>query len=149
MEVFVFEYAEVMGESLAILHWSAHIDAYDVEFLLGSEVLSKTEATTRIWVLDFNLCSRFDKQVAIEHPNRVIDQLVDSFFENDPYYPRPESDGEVERQLWDTFKNAYVLKAETVLYMDRPDSILSRLPQKFIEACIERGAKSVSISPEI
>ncbi|KAM0221373.1 hypothetical protein ACHAQD_005278 [Fusarium lateritium] len=140
MELSVVDYAWAVAETLAILHWRARIDAYDVEFVLGSEALSKTEATTRIW---------FEKQVAIEHPNRVIDQLVDSFFENDPYYLRPESNGEVERQLWDTFKNAYVLKAETVLYMGGPDSILSRLPQKFIAACIERGAKGVSTSPEI
>lgn len=149
MDLPVGKYAEAIGETLAILHWGAHIDAYDVEFVLGSEALSKTEATTRIWVLDFNLCSRFDEEVAIEHPTRVIDQLVDSFFENDPYYPHPGSDGEVERQLWNAFNTAYVVKAETVLSMSNSAASLSHLPQKFIEACVKRSAKGVSTSHEI
>ncbi|KIL87521.1 hypothetical protein FAVG1_09228 [Fusarium avenaceum] len=149
MQLPVVKYAEVIGEALAILHWGACIDAYDVEFVLGSEVLSKTESTTRIWALDFNLCSRFDGKVAIEYPTRVIDQLVDSFFENDPYYPRPGSNGEMEGQLWDTFKTAYVLKAEAVLYMSNSHATLLRLPREFIEACIDRGAKSLSTSHEI
>ncbi|KAI6749620.1 hypothetical protein HG530_015034 [Fusarium avenaceum] len=148
MQLPVVKYAEAIGEALAVLHWGACIDAYDVEFVLGSEVLSKAEATTRIWVVDFNLCSQFDKEAAIDHPTRVIDQLVDSFFENDPYYPRPGSNGEMEGQLWDTFKAAYILKAEAVLSMSNSHATLLRLPQKFIEACIDRDAKSLSTSHE-
>jgi hypothetical protein len=148
MQLPVVKYAEAIGEALAILHWGACIDAYDIEFVLGSEVLGKTEATTRIWVLDFNLCSRFDEEVAIEYPTRVVGQLVDSFFENDPYYPRPGSNGEMERQLWDTFKTAYVLKAEKVLSMSNSHVTLLHLPRKFIEACVDRGAKSLSTCHE-
>ncbi|PHH86803.1 hypothetical protein CDD83_9740 [Cordyceps sp. RAO-2017] len=33
----VHEYARDMGEALAIMHWAAHINAYDVEFVMGSE----------------------------------------------------------------------------------------------------------------
>ncbi|KAH6951613.1 zinc finger protein-domain-containing protein [Fusarium avenaceum] len=148
MQLPVVKYAEAIGEALAVLHWGACIDAYDVEFVLGSEVLSKAEATIRIWVLDFNLCSLFDEEVAIGYPTRVIDQLVDSFFENDPYYPRPGSNGEMEGQLWDTFKAAYILKAEAVLSMSNSHATLLHLPHKFIEACIDRGAKSLSTSHE-
>ncbi|KAM0350703.1 hypothetical protein ACHAPU_003197 [Fusarium lateritium] len=146
MNLPVERYAAVIGEALAILHWSVFIDAYDVEFVLGSEVVSETEVTTRIWVLDFNLCSLFDEETAIEHPAEVIDQLVISFFENDPYYPRPTADGEVERQVWDAFKAAYISTAEGILSGANADDSLSKLPQKFIDTCIERCGKDLAIS---
>ena len=33
----VISYAAAMGDALAIIHWAANVDAYDVEFVLGSE----------------------------------------------------------------------------------------------------------------
>ncbi|KAF5664110.1 hypothetical protein FHETE_7219 [Fusarium heterosporum] len=146
MRLPVDRYAAIIGEALAILHWSAYVDAYDVEFVLGSEVVNETEITTRIWVLDFNLCSRFDKETAIQHPAEVIDQLVISFFENDPYYPRPGCDGEIERQVWDAFKTAYISTAEGMCSQANTDATLSELPQKFIDECIERCGKDFAIS---
>jgi hypothetical protein len=33
----VYDYAQAMGEALAVIHWKAKIDGYDIEFVLGSE----------------------------------------------------------------------------------------------------------------
>lgn len=33
----VLLFASTMGEALAIIHWAAHVDGYDIEFVLGSE----------------------------------------------------------------------------------------------------------------
>ncbi len=33
----VHEYTRDMGEALAILHWAAHVNACDIEFVVGSE----------------------------------------------------------------------------------------------------------------
>ncbi|KAF4972336.1 hypothetical protein FSARC_1058 [Fusarium sarcochroum] len=131
-------YARVIGQALAIIHWVANVDGYDIEFVLGGEASGSTGKATRIWVLDFNLCSRFEISTAILHPDTIIDQLVIAFFENDPYYPRPCVDSEPEEQLWNAFKTAYVLKAEEMLEaLAHP--LLRAHPQRFIDACVERA----------
>lgn len=43
------------------------------------------QRTTRVWVLAFNLCSRFDFAFALERPNEWIAELVFSFYEHNPY----------------------------------------------------------------
>ncbi|KAI9899987.1 hypothetical protein N3K66_004249 [Trichothecium roseum] len=99
----VYEYARDMGEALAILHWAAHINAYDVEFVIGSEpwyVDDKdggdtagaaerrgspgapdlgpeadfSKRLTRMWVLDFNLYSRLPMD-RLEEPG-VADAIL-------------------------------------------------------------------------
>ena len=131
-----------MTECLAVIHWAAFIDGYDIEFVLGSDAetsytthvtrslgidvaelesmpvhtdieilqhLNFQRRTTRLWVLDFNLCTRFPQDTAfvLEHENNIIEQLVLAFLENDPYYPLLFMELDVDKQLWSVFRREY------------------------------------------
>jgi hypothetical protein len=151
-----------MAEALAILHWQARIDAYDVEFVLGgeeaqqysqdftdlyqedlSQITSDTDLdaavrvnferrATRMWVLDFNLSSMWTETSGCEYKDALIDQLVWAFFSNDPYFPRPH------QTLWGPFSASYILKAKVILGLPGRDTRLSQLPEKFLSACVEK-----------
>jgi hypothetical protein len=121
-------YAVTMARALAVTHWAADMDANDVEFVLGSspannktahptsqelEACDKDSAgklyhwdfdhrSISIQLLDFNQCKTF------EHDSQGLKQLVDSFWWNDPYYPRPGSKNENDKNLWEIFKKAYL-----------------------------------------
>lgn len=162
-------YARDIGQALAIMHWSANVDGYDVEFVLGSEgetiytqdisrslglsaeritkmaphtdvdsmIRAKVQRrTTRVWVLDFNLCSIWEERMGIERPDDLIAHLVRAFFENDPYYPRAIPDLEPEKALWSTFSSAYRDVAASLLSVPGKDPGLAVLPQKFLDACV-------------
>lgn len=166
-------YARAIGQALAIMHWSANVDGYDVEFVLGSEgettytqdichslgpsaeqvakmpphtdldsmIRSKSQPrTSRIWVLDFNLCSIWEERMGLERPDDLIAHLVEAFFENDPYYPRPSQDPEPEKTLWFTFSESYRDTAARLLLGKDPR--LALLPQKFLNACVLRQSKN-------
>ncbi|KAI8652144.1 DUF3669 domain-containing protein [Fusarium sp. Ph1] len=159
----VSSYASAIGEALAIIHWAANVDGYDVEFVLGSEACvgsqppktpspqatiespwAATEGsskTTRIWVLDFNLCTRWEERIGWEQPEALIEQLVTAFFENDPYYPLPLMDDDLGKQLWCVFRDSYSTKAEEVLA--EKDERLRALPHIFINACIGRERQNI------
>ncbi|KAJ5381947.1 zinc finger protein-domain-containing protein [Penicillium cataractarum] len=169
MELPVLLFASAMGEALAIIHWAAHVDGYDIEFVLGSEadaysvynqdiavslkltpqqVLGMSshedldaklrtnfkQRSTRMWVLDFNLCHIWPEEIALSEPDGLVSHLVQAFFDNDPYYPRPHGEGDIERELWDAFATTYSQKAEQIL-QDK-DKRLVDLPSRFINACI-------------
>ncbi|KAJ5801583.1 uncharacterized protein N7518_003651 [Penicillium psychrosexuale] len=162
-------YAKAIGEALAIMHWSANVDCYDIEFVLGSEAettytqnicrslgLSAKQVatmpphsdidgmmrvnfrrrTTRVWVLDFNLCNLWEERLALEKPDDLITHLAAAFFENDPYYPRPSEDSEPEKSLWFTFSSSYLDVAARLLSVAGKDPRLLSLPGKFIDACV-------------
>ncbi|KAJ5778829.1 hypothetical protein N7457_006549 [Penicillium paradoxum] len=170
----IHEYAYAIGEALAVIHWSAHLDAFDVEFVLGSERESTWDSsihlalgdigealsampphtdietllavnfkrrTTRLWVLDFNLCSTWQEKQALDEPDNLIEQLVHAFIENDPYYPRPLADLETDQELWRVFSSAYHKKATNILSVPGREARISELPQKFLDACVlkQRG----------
>src|SRR5690606_18752349 len=43
----VYDYATAIAEALAIIHWAANVDGYDIEFVLGSEAeMTYTKALT-------------------------------------------------------------------------------------------------------
>ncbi|KAJ5425261.1 hypothetical protein N7465_000331 [Penicillium sp. CMV-2018d] len=167
-------YARAIGQALAIMHWSANVDGYDVEFVLGSErettytqdicgslglsaeqvakmpphtdldsmIRAKSQRrTTRVWVLDFNLCSIWEERKGLERPDDLIAHLVEAFFQNDPYYPRPE-DHEPEQALWLTFSESYRDTAVRLLSVPGKDPRLALLPQKFLDACVLRQSEN-------
>ncbi|KAK5652411.1 hypothetical protein OQA88_10453 [Cercophora sp. LCS_1] len=171
----VEEYARVMAGCLAIIHWQARMDGYDIEFVLGSdaeisytthitqsigldveqleqlpkhsdiEVLQRVNfqrRATRLWVLDFNLCNRFpmDDAFILKHEEELVNQLVLAFFENDPYYPLPLMEINVDKQLWSIFRNEYERKAGEILGTSKA---LSHLPVKFLDACVERERRKL------
>ncbi|CAL5868732.1 uncharacterized protein PFLUO_LOCUS2959 [Penicillium psychrofluorescens] len=168
----VFLYAAAMGEAMAIIHWAAHVDGFDIEFVLGSDANAGTSynkdiflnldlateqascmssikdldaamranfkrRTTSMWVLDFNLCHIWREDCAWENPDGLISHLVYSFFQNDPYYPRP-----ADQDLWQKFSAAYRLKADQILAVPETDQRLVCLPGRFLDACIshEQGS---------
>jgi hypothetical protein len=168
----VRHYAKAIGEALATIHWSANVDAYDVEFVLGSEgettykddislslgltaedllrmpshtnleammSVNRKRRSTRIWVLDYNLCNKWEEEIAYKEPDKLIAQLVLAFFENDPYYPRPsDKDDEIEKELWATFSSEYLDRATQILSAPGKDPRLAEtgLPQMFIDNCL-------------
>lgn len=138
-------YAQTMAQTLAILHWKVGIDANDVEFVLGrapqikldstiSQLQSATKDTASglwktdfggqgvsMWLLDFNQCATFTKDEA------GLKKLVDGFWWNDPYYPRPGN------APWEVFCERY-------LGVSR-EFEGSGWPEAFIEGVCEVGSK--------
>ncbi|KAK0726971.1 hypothetical protein B0T26DRAFT_764406 [Lasiosphaeria miniovina] len=92
-------YARAMAECPAIVHWEAHIDGYDIEFVLGSEAeisytihvtqslgldveeLEKLPKYSDMEILDFNLYNRFPNDVAflLKNEEELIQHLVIAF----------------------------------------------------------------------
>ncbi|KAI8275190.1 hypothetical protein K4K59_010343 [Colletotrichum sp. SAR11_240] len=118
----VEDYARQMGEALCVMHWGAWVDGYGIEFVLGGQpkppkMASSTTAgkqtaasvdinsaaspaqpaydanLAQLWVLDFDLCSMWDRERMCRFPNDLVQQLVRAFFKNDPYYPLPSMKG--------------------------------------------------------
>jgi hypothetical protein len=170
-------YAAAIADALAIIHWAVNVDAYDIEFVLGSEgdvtytrdisqVLNLTleqistmetytdlealmmvnfpQRTTRLWVLDFNPCNTWKEETAWKHPEVLVNQLVVSFFENDPYYPLPPMDIDVDKDLWEIFSTKYLERASQILEAPGKDERLANLPRKFVDACIERERRNLA-----
>ena len=146
------KYAKTMARALAILHWVAHVDANDVEFVLGSapvmanipsieelELLTKDNIgsitpnldfrhrSVGIWLLDFDQCQKFQKNAA------GMELLKQGFWMNDPYYPRPSSTNQKDVALWTAFKEAYLV-ASTFLED-------STMPSGFIAAIEAEGSR--------
>ncbi|CAI7639894.1 unnamed protein product [Penicillium glandicola] len=161
--------AGAIGEALALVHWAAHVDGYDIEFVLGSEgyttytrdlscvfnlsaeqvaalpphtdIESMMSRTARLWMLDFNLCNMWDDNAAFSNPNALISQLVISFFENDPYYPLPLMECDLDQELWAIFTAQYLWKAAKVL--NGKDPRLATLPLNFVDGCVERERDNI------
>ncbi|KAI6029082.1 hypothetical protein BKA83DRAFT_4214215 [Pisolithus microcarpus] len=68
-----------MGEMLGRLHWLAGNDGRDIEFVLGGIAFSGVS----FYVIDFNQVRSWEKTP------KDVPMLVEAFFINDPYYPRP------------------------------------------------------------
>jgi hypothetical protein len=144
-----------IAHALAVLHWRANVDANDVEFVLGGspkvsgkpteqEVLSATKdtaaslyftdfehRTTSLWLLDFNQCNTF------AHDGAGLKKLVEGFWFNDPYYPRPNASNNNDRELWSIFSEHY-LKVSAEL-----TPMWSEGPRLFIDAIVEKGKNRV------
>ncbi|KAJ9216074.1 hypothetical protein DTO166G4_2318 [Paecilomyces variotii] len=100
--------------------------------------------TTRLWVLDFNLCSLWKESAGWENPDALVAHLVTAFFENDPYYPLPLMELDIDRELWTVFSNAYLDTAAQTLSAPGKDMRLADLPQKFIDGCILREREALA-----
>lgn len=84
-----------MGEMLGRVHWVAGYDGRDIEFVMAGSGLG-----VRYYVLDFNQMRRFDR----EGWQSNVQGLIDAFFSNDPYYPRPVT----RDHLYQAFRTAYL-----------------------------------------
>ena len=144
--------ARTMATALSVLHWKAGVDGNDVEFVIGSKPFERTrpsaaelESTSKdgvehsrhdldfrkrinhIWLLDFGECSKFK----VEASDGWVTKLVNAFYVNDPYYPRPISELNADISLWRTFKTTYL---EASAHFTSSDA-----PQKFITAVEKEG----------
>jgi Zinc finger protein len=91
--------AQQMGSLLAALHMGASSDAKDIEIVLGGDYDRGLIRNPKVWVLDFNQCST----ITLDH--HCIPQLVDAFFENEAYFPRPR-EGD---PLFASFASGYIV----------------------------------------
>ncbi|KAI4733988.1 hypothetical protein E4T50_15466 [Aureobasidium sp. EXF-12298] len=145
-------YAVTMARALAVMHWTAGVDANDVEFVLGgspsnnmtghptAEELEACDThsaaklyhydydhrSLSIWLLEFNQCKEF------EHNSQGLKQLVDGFWWTDPYYPRPGGNKN-DQNLWNVFRKAYL---ETSNELSG-----GTMAKDFIDAVEKTGAK--------
>ncbi|KAK0630286.1 hypothetical protein B0T17DRAFT_615967 [Bombardia bombarda] len=137
LELPVVIYAKTIAEALATIYWSASM-------YLGSqfeELERSSQAACGFW--DFNLCSRFDEAMLLEQPDAIIAQLVLAFFENDPYYPLPMMELDLEKKLWSIFSGGYIHKADRILVGSTNYEKLRELLTKFLNACVERERKNL------
>jgi hypothetical protein len=148
-----------LGKALAVLHFEACTDGRGVEFVLGrsrvapdspppaeerppdlfNPSLQGSHGALSIWCLDFDKCQRltFTSESSIR---TSIDRCVLAYFQNDPYYPRPD-----QVELWNIFGASYRSMAENILLkqLDAGGSqsgalmmlwTSQRLPSMFLEA---------------
>ncbi|KAL8669292.1 MAG: hypothetical protein Q9168_006109 [Polycauliona sp. 1 TL-2023] len=132
-------YARIMAETLAHLYWVTHVDANDVEFVLAPPRSDKPKTASArtlqspilgdhcLWLLDFDLCKDMSQDEA------GVKQAVAAFYKNDPFYPRPGKNGEVGRQLWEEFKEQFLLSSEAILGNDRSEARLPGLWVAMVE----------------
>jgi hypothetical protein len=111
LDLDIESYAKTMTEALAVMFWSAGIDADDLEFVLApprkeypqeSSFQSDFLGTHRLWILDFDCCRTISMDEA------GVEQAYKAFFKNDPYYPRPGSGEKAEKKVWVVFKMAFL-----------------------------------------
>ena len=109
-----------MGYLLAQMHMNAKNDARDIKIVLGAEVTNDYPrySEPRIWVIDFNQVAPFDRTEA------QIPHLVEAFFANEAYFPRPRPSDE----LYLLFSKAYVAECEKL------DNVAVTIGRMFIEA---------------
>lgn len=166
-------YAELMADALAAIHWKAHYDGRDIEFVLGSAPTAVRrpmeeqdfspdkparstwkEATNQtfgkrfiyLWVLDFNQCQSMSMDEV------GIDLAVEAFFLNDPYYPRPLGAVSADQQLWKVFQDRYLERSNQIMAGEDSDEVRA-LPGRFIDRVVEtqgerlasRGAREASL----
>lgn len=137
--------AIILADALALMHWDVRCDARGVEFAFGTSVKPNPEVqlshdlpeilrkTVHVWLFDFNQC----RDMTMD--KNGIARAVDAFWENDPYYPRPNSWDEKDENLWQFFMMKYLVKSHDILKKRSaaPDEFM--LPKMFIDEMIQRG----------
>ncbi|KAI9817315.1 MAG: hypothetical protein M1826_001630 [Phylliscum demangeonii] len=110
--------ANAMGVMLFRLHWIAKNDARDVEFVMAGHPKFGRVA---LYILDFNQTSTIpfgpsNVHDADDAENDDVDvdnqparkKMVNSFFDNDPYFPRPRP----ADPLYQSFRRGYLFNAD-------------------------------------
>lgn len=142
-------FADNMGSSLATMHWDAKVDGRDVEYVLGSAPspaestdcepkktpLNFLRRTVNLWLLDFNQCEPINvDEVGVE-------QCFKAFWDNDPYYPRPN----VDTALWKVFRTAYVKRGDQILPRSPlPEMLMTKIEAK---AAANTASKATPSAP--
>ncbi|KAH8725811.1 zinc finger protein-domain-containing protein [Phaeosphaeriaceae sp. PMI808] len=134
-------YAETMADALALMHWGAQIDANDVEFVLApprrggppppSTFQSEYLGIHCMWILDFDCCRPLSMDEA------GIEKACVAFFRNDPFYPRPGSREAADEELWQVFKQRFLVASRRILREVSEDGRF--LSEKLVERIEEEG----------
>ena len=114
--------SEIMGFSLALMHWGCHIDGAGVRFVLGCD----KKGRIHMWLTRFSECKPLTS--VKEH---VSAQLVDAVMHNSACWPRWINLCKY-RSLWGAFRQGYIRMA--LLLHDEDESIPANqyLPLIFI-----------------
>lgn len=145
-----YPYVRIMADALAKLHWQAHVDAGDMEYVLAPGRLGGDQGNIlpavgplsehAMWILDFDLCKRVSMDEA------GVDQCVKAFYLNEPYYPRPGRDSPEDQTLRNAFRQRFLETSQSILSTAGEHSHLPRLLMQKIE---ERGNRSQQIVASI
>nr|AOC84394.1 OxaJ [Penicillium oxalicum] len=164
-------YARGMADALAVLHWHTQIDAFDVEFVLGSTPLDRNGARRMLPFrqveelppgsstyenatnVDQNYRKRavslwlidFDACNAITMNDAGVRQAVDAFLKTDPFCPRPNTLDKYAGRLWDVFSEQYIATGRRLIKKKK----LQGLPAKFIEKIEQKLSDSVVQALEV
>lgn len=135
------QYARIMAETLAMMHWIGEIDGNDIEFVLappskGSplKMESNVLGDHSMWVLDFDLCGR------MRMDSKGVEQAAAAFWGNDRYYPRPGPERDIS--LWIVFRNHYLQISEVCTgIVNEPYEAERRraLSRQFIDLVEQKG----------
>lgn len=139
------QYAMIMAETLAMMHWICEVDGNDVEFVLapssenGYKMKSTIFGEHSMWVLDFDLCRR------MEMSSEGVVQAAAAFWRNDPYCPRPEKDP----SLWSVFREQYIHVSEAC--GSEPESAERRriLSRYFIDLVEQEGRRRKEMEDQL
>ena len=123
-------FAETMAVALAMMHWSSHIDAAGVEFVLGSApaelqgsrslmrslppqtptldglMMDCNKKAASIWLLDFDEC----REIAMDAAG--VAKAVDAFWGNKPFWPKPVTGDHQDAGLWRIFEERYLMQSQ-------------------------------------
>ncbi|KAK5717445.1 hypothetical protein LTR17_016132 [Elasticomyces elasticus] len=159
-----------MAKATAFMHWRMKSDARDIEFVPQFDALREEtslkpaessapartnlasrrdvpapfseravqefqDPTIALWMLDFNQVR------VIEDPMVRIEQAVEAFLINDPYYPKPLPDNPADERLWTVFRDAYLTSSNIMLQIEEDQTRLKpnwkKCPELFIDRLIE------------
>ncbi|KAK2774247.1 hypothetical protein CKAH01_13212 [Colletotrichum kahawae] len=144
-------YALAMADTLAFMHWTAKVDANDVEFVLGQCRSDKTQKALpcvgekdfesaalgphAMWVLDFDCCRKMSMD------EEGIKTACKSFWRNDQYYPRPGSSNVSDQKLWAVFRGQFLKTSEGLL--EGENDGVKKLPVLLMDMIEETKGKSL------
>lgn len=153
--------AFTMGQTLAVLHFVAHTDARDVEFVLGSSkvrrqlrlddlgkkrenpregssqgywdsLVNSADRVTALYLLDFNQCRHMPQNTD------GVSQAVTAYLNNDPYYPRPFKTTHHGVTAWRSFAYAYLDQA---MWIMKDPAMVDQLAGGFLRGIREHYRK--------
>ncbi|KAK4969606.1 hypothetical protein LTR42_008878 [Elasticomyces elasticus] len=97
------------------------------------------DPTIALWMLDFNQVR------VIEDPMLRVEQAVEAFLINDPYYPKPLPDNPADEALWTIFRDAYLETSNMMLQLEEDQTNMNpswkKCPELFIDRLIEGRRK--------
>ena len=158
--------AKEMALGLAILHWSARLDAMDTEFVVGSAATWEKQRptlvtnaalpitqdirsvnfhrrSTHLWMLDY------DKAHSIALTPEDVDRyLVPACRGNDPYFPDPL----IDKELWSAFADTYCEASEIVLRASikagEDAEQAMKLPKMFVDGVVASAKRAAEWDAE-